>query len=264
MQTERDLYVGIGALATILVLVSFGTVGLLMRMSPAIERILRENVVSLEASDEMMAALALRGAVEPEARLDTRFREALRRAQANVTEDEERPALELIAGHASGALRGDPADRAATVEALSTLHRVNSAAMRRADEQAKQLGIGGAWAMVFLTCLALGVSWAVLRRLRQRLITPLLELSTTLDAASRGDRHRRCRTMHAPAELARIMAAVNALLDQSALVPGGERLDHPAPDLSDSSVPAPVVTGSGAPSAPSADAPATPEKGPAG
>jgi hypothetical protein len=230
MQTERDLYVGIGALVAMLLVVSFGTVGLLMRMSPAIERILRENVASLEACDEMMAALALAGPGQAEASIAARFREALRRAQANITEAQERPALARIEAAAPGALRGEPADRAAAVEALAALHAVNSASMRRADERARQLGLGGAWAIVFLSCVALAVSVAVLRRLRQRLVAPLQELSSTLAAASRGDRHRRCRPMTtAPAELARILLAVNGLLDRAALAPIEETAGLPSP-----------------------------------
>lgn len=217
MQTERDLYVGIGALASLLLLVSFGTVGLLLRMSPAIDRILRENVASLEASEEMLAALALAGPGQAAAPVEARFRAGLRRARANITEAEERPVIARLEAAAAGALRGEPADRATAVEALVELHAVNAASMRRADERARQLGLGGAWAIVFLSCVALAVSAAVLRRLRQRLVAPLQELSSTLDAASRGDRHRRCRSMNAaPVELARVLTKVNALLDRAA------------------------------------------------
>jgi hypothetical protein len=230
MQTERDLYIGIGALVALFLLVAFGTVGLLMRMSPAIERILRENVASLEASEEMMAALALAGPAQAQAPIEARFRAALRRAKTNITEEQERPALARLEAAAPGALRGEPGDRAIAVEALVALHRVNAASMRRADERARQLGLGGAWAIVFLSCVALAASAAVLRRLRQRLVAPLQELSSTLDASSRGDRHRRCRPMSAaPIELARILTKVNGLLDRAAPVPR-EELEAQQPD----------------------------------
>ena len=56
MQLRREFLVGLGILVVLNVLFAFGAIGLLLRMSPAIERILKENVSSGEAADEMPRA----------------------------------------------------------------------------------------------------------------------------------------------------------------------------------------------------------------
>jgi hypothetical protein len=59
MNLRREVVAAFAAMIVILLLTSFGAVGLFARMSPAIERIIQENGYSLEAGERMLASLAL-------------------------------------------------------------------------------------------------------------------------------------------------------------------------------------------------------------
>lgn len=75
------------------------------------------------------------------------------------------------------------------------------------------VAMAGAWAMVILAMLGLGASAVALRRLRARIVAPILGLDAALLARGRGDALRRCRLDEAPLELRRIADAVGALMD---------------------------------------------------
>ena len=58
MRLQRDFLLSVGILVAFNILLAFGAIGLFTRMSPAIERILQENVYSTDAAEEMLALLA--------------------------------------------------------------------------------------------------------------------------------------------------------------------------------------------------------------
>lgn len=214
MELRRDLLIGIGALVAFNVLLSFGTIGLLVRMSPAIERILQENVYSIAAAEEMLAMVARAGAQPMPAGEQPRFAEALQRAESNITEGEEQEVIARIRGSQAAALAGDMAARIVVVDALQELMRINRSAMRAVDREAQRLGTAGAWSIVFTAIAGFALSLAIIRRLRRRILTPLSDLYRTLEAARAGDPYRRCTAVDAPMEIRRIFHAVNRLLDQ--------------------------------------------------
>jgi type II secretory pathway pseudopilin PulG len=211
--TERDVLIGVGGLLVVLTLVSFGSIGLLQRMSPALERALRANVTSQDAAQEMLAQAALaRGAAD--ARVRQRFAAALARARRNVTEPEEPEVLAAIERDWVAGLNGDRAKLAATVRSLQRLGDVNRAAMARASTRAKRMGAAGAWTMVVLALFGAGASIRLVRRLRRLVILPFAELGDVIRRAGRGDRYRRVRSMEAPSDLVRAMDGLNRLLDR--------------------------------------------------
>ncbi len=215
MEFKRDVLLGMGALVLVLVIVCFGTIGLLARMSPAIEHVLEENDESLEAVEQMLAVLAEAepSQVAPPARL--RFQEALERVRANVTEAEEEPEIAAVSGSWEAAMTGDPAERKQTVEALRRLAEVNRSAMHRANHEAQRLGSAGAWAAALLCALGFAAALVVKRRLDRRILRPIDELSTVLAAVLAGDSHRRCTIAGAPHALTPVMRSINALLDRA-------------------------------------------------
>lgn len=211
-ELRRDVLLPFIILMAIVVITSAGSVALLGRMAPAIERILAENLYSLEAVEEMMIATC-----QPGDDADERFAAALARAQSNVTEDSERAPLEVLSDEGGAALAGDPGARRDALSALLELAEINRAAVVREDQRARRLGYAGAWAVVFLG--ALSFAWALIAtaRARRRLIAPVQEISSVLDAAHGGDTYRRCQHMTAPAEVRKIMTGVDELLDARAL-----------------------------------------------
>jgi nitrogen fixation/metabolism regulation signal transduction histidine kinase len=183
-------------------------------MSPAIERILRENVYSTEAAEDMLTLLVqpMQGSTWEARR--RRFEHAMQRARENVTEPEEVSVLERIAPQYGAALVGDESAITAVVQALQQLTAINRQAMVSSDEEAQRLGIAGAWVAVFIAMVSFVISLVVIRRLERHVLNPLVELSAVLDAIRVGNHHRRCRLMEAPEELRRVLNAVNALLDR--------------------------------------------------
>ena len=214
MELRRDLLIGIGALVAFNIIISFGAIGLLSRMSPAIERILQENVYSIEAAEEMLALVASAGDAPVTAQAQHRFEQALARIESNITEPEEEPIIARIRQSWPAVQHGDASARARLVEALRELVAINRDAMRAVDREAQRLGTAGAWTTVFISFLGFMLSVAVIRRLRRRILTPLADLYSTLEAARLGDPYRRCTAVGAPLEIKRIFHSVNRLLDR--------------------------------------------------
>lgn len=214
METRREILLSVGGLVLLNLLLAFGAIGLFVRMGPAIERILQENVTSIVAAEEILAAVAAAGgeALDPAAR--KRVRAAVERASRNVTEAQERPVLRRLGEQLPGALAGHAPARTRVVEELRSLIRINRQAMGRVDARARRLGAAGAWAAVLVGLLSFLLSLVVVARLQRRLVGPLSELFEVITASQGGDRLRRCSPGDAPREVVQVARAVNRLLDE--------------------------------------------------
>lgn len=212
LELRRDLLLAALALIVFQMLIAFGAIGLLGRMSPEIERILEDNVVSIEASEVMLAALASEeGGMEGRSR---RFRRALDVARENVTEVEEEGVLAVIEPLVGEALAGPGPARERVITELGVLSRTNREAMEAADARAKRLGMAGAWATVFVAFIGFMASFFVLVRIRRRILDPIDELYSVFEALSRGEPFRRCHLAEAPEEVRALMLTVNSVLDR--------------------------------------------------
>jgi hypothetical protein len=214
MELRRELLLGIGALVVLNMLLAFVAIGLFVRMGPAIEHILEENVYSIIAAEEMLAELAEAGGAPVSAEARQRILEALERAKSNVTESDEVPVLRAIEQELAAALEGDAQARVAVVRQTGTLIRINRAAMHKVDGEAQRLGDAGAWTAVLVGFLSFFLSLVVVRRLRHRLLAPLVELHQVLEAVRHGEKLHRCRAREAPAEVRQVLESVNMLLDE--------------------------------------------------
>jgi len=214
MPLRRNFLLSVAMLVACNVLLAFGAIGLLTRMSPAIERILRENVSSDEVAEYMLILLVQSARELPYDARQKQFEHALQRARKNVTEPDEVSVLERIAQQYKAALTGDDSAIMAVVQALQQLTAINRQAMVGADQEAQRLGIAGAWVAVCIAVVSFIISLAIIRRLERQVLNPLIELSDVLDAVRLGNRHRRCRLTEAPEELRRVLNTVNALLDR--------------------------------------------------
>jgi hypothetical protein len=214
MELRREILITIGALVSLNLLLAFGAIGLFVRMGPAIDRILEENVLSIVAAEEMLAELAAHepALLAPEVR--ARVRQSLDRAQLNVTEEAERPILAAIEGQLADAMDGSVSARAAMIREVRRLILINREAMNDADKEARRLGIAGAWAAVLVGFGSFMLSVFVVVRLQSRFVRPLEELYQVLEDARGGVRLRRCRTREAPREVVQIARSVNKLLDE--------------------------------------------------
>lgn len=212
MRARDEIRLAIVSLLAIQVITSFGAIGLLGRMAPAVERILEENVYSITAVEQMLGVMASApGPVGPAER--ERFDDALARASSNITEDAERPVLRAIEASDEAALRGDPQARRRLVDSLEELGEINRASMERLDAEAKRLGTAGAWGAAILGMLGLLLSVITARRLSRRLVSPLENLWRTVTAFHVGDPHQRAHIDDAPPEIDEVGRTINQLLD---------------------------------------------------
>jgi methyl-accepting chemotaxis protein len=214
MELRRELFWTISILIALNLALAFGAIGLFVRMGPAIERILQDNVYSMVAAEEVLTEIAASNGepLSPDAR--ERVRESLEKAKRNVTEAAERPTLAALEERLPEAARGDARARREFVEQARTLGRVNRDAMRAEDEEARRLGTAGAWTAVLLGFASFLLGLFVVTRLQNRLVRPLVELHEVLEKAREGDRLRRCRHPDAPREVVQVTEAVNRLLDE--------------------------------------------------
>lgn len=211
MGVKRELRLGVGLLLVSQLVIALGAIGLLSRLAPAIDRILQENVVSIEAAERMLVVLALH---EEGERLDRDFHEALSRAKANVTEPAETPVLERVESGAAAIVAGDRLAYEPTVDAIEELVVVNREAMRRTRDRASRLSEAGAWAAVLLAVLVFSAGVVIAFQVERRIVEPLQEIVAVARAAKSGDAYRRCQFRDAPEELRELMATFNQLLDE--------------------------------------------------
>lgn len=211
MKVGRQISMLTWLLVGVQVLTSLAGIAMLERMSPAIGRILRENVESVHAVEVMLAVLA---GPAPDGEARARFEEALSAAEGNVTETAEPELLARIRAGSDGALAGDLEARAEVVSALSELGAINRAAMSQADEEALRLGSAGRWALAFLALVGLAASLLSIRRAGEQLLAPLAELVAVVTAFRQGDTHRRCQQLP-PNELSDVLDHLDLLLDRA-------------------------------------------------
>lgn len=214
MELQRELLFTVGALVLLNILLAFGAIGLFVRMGPAIERILQENVYSIGAAEQILVELAESGDTAVSAERRRRIEDALQRAKNNITEAEEAPVLHAIEQRLRAVIAGE---RDAKVEAVREIWRlitINRNVVEKVGAEAQRLGVAGAWAAVFVGFLSFAVSLLVLNRLRRRFVVPLLELHEVFEAVHRGERYRRGRMRDAPGEVMQVIQSVNMLLDE--------------------------------------------------
>ena len=215
MRIRDEIRLAVGALLGIQVLTMIAAVALLARMTPAIDQILEDNEKSIRAVERMRFALVepLPEPGEPDLRR-AHFERALTEAENNITEPSEGPVLEHIAELDDAALAGDPEALNALRTELWTLNAINRESMLDANARAKQLGTAGAWALVFLGLIGVVFSLALLRRARVKLINPVYEIGSVLDACRGGDIHRRFNPAGASKEFREIAEVVNLLVGE--------------------------------------------------
>ena len=209
MQSGKLITIGVWGMIIFNLLLSFGAVWSLQRISPEIQRIYQRNVVSLDACEKMLLALA-EPAVDQQ-----NFLNALQAAENNITEAGERETvmqIKVLAGRISS---GNIHDRRLLTKEIIKLTNFNKNAIIESALQAQKMRQAGAWGIVFMTSFFFILALYFERRLRQTLLMPLEEIATVMEERTRGDRFRRCNLPHAAKDTQKMLAAINDLIDRS-------------------------------------------------
>lgn len=210
MGVERTVRLLFLVTSATLLVVTLGAIHLLQRLAPAAEGI-AEAVDALAPAEEALAAVAVPG--DPDAAV--RWADALERLDAAVADEREREALIAARRHGLAAFAGSETARAAAVEAIGTAARARREAALAEARAARRLALGGAWGAVLVGLAGYVASLVVTRRVRRRVVEPILELDRVLGAAARGEAGRRCRPLDAPREVRALVGRVNDLLDRA-------------------------------------------------
>ncbi len=212
MRLAQSIQFGGWLMIVVNLLMALGCIGIFMRMAPAAEQINSRNYRSLEACEIMLDVLA-------ESRFggnEARFQSALALAEANVTESGETESIRIISQNYAAALRNeDPAARETTLAAIRKLAARNREAMERAVAAVRQLGLAGAWGVVFMALLVMVAGLLFKRRLMRNLASPLEEINMVIAANKAGDHRRRCSGSDLPHDVETVFNGVNDLLDRS-------------------------------------------------
>ena len=218
MKLAQTVKLGAWLLISLNLLMALGSIWVFVRMAPAIDVIIVRNEISLQACQDMLAALATdAGSESNTANPIDLFRQALARAANNVTEAEEPDIVQQISASYESAFDGDGQERTRTIEAILELGVVNRNAMRKADHKAQQLGYAGAWGIVFMATTIFLVGMVFQRRLKSNLADPLQEIDAAVDAFRNGDIMRRCSLNRPSNNIRQVLDHVNELLDQCSI-----------------------------------------------
>jgi hypothetical protein len=214
VKAASEIRTGVGLLVGVQLIATFGVVGLLVRMSPVIERILAENGEGIGAIEDMYAAIVERDCGLSQGEAEQRFDDALERARASAREEGQDQLLDDVDDTWRAGLAGDCDARLVTTERLDQLADMHRGHMLDAEQQARLLGGAGAWAAALLGLAGFGASVGLVRRFTNRLAEPLGEIDAVLSAQSKGDPYRRCARIEAAEEYGSISARLNALFDR--------------------------------------------------
>lgn len=242
MRIQAELTAAVLGFVALNLLLVAATIGLFVRMGPAIEQILLRNDATIVAAEDILEVLARTPTPTVGATDRQRIAAAIALASNNVTEDGESRVIEAIKGSVEPALSGNLDSRAALVDNLNALITINRDAMRRVDQEAQRLGKTGAWIAAILGLASVGLCLLLSQSLGNRVVRPILELRQVLVAAEGGDRFRRCTTRRGSPELREAMISVNQLLDARSPatdenVEGGPPPHDPGPPVQRGRVP---------------------------
>lgn len=216
MRLAHAVRVGSWVLVGLNLLMAVGAIAIFSRMAPAIAVIIDRNERTLEACEEMLSILAVKDSnVAFTQEEEKTFRNALVRAENNITESQEPLAVEQIKTHLSPLLSGDGRVRRQAVNAITHLARINREAMILADRHAQHLGRTGAWGIAFMAISAFLAGVIFIRSLTRRVVTPLEEIHTVINAHRTGETMRRCTGLDLAQDVAAVFTGINEILDRS-------------------------------------------------
>ena len=214
MRLTHAIRTGAWLLIGLNLLLAFGAIGLLTRMTPAIDQIIERNGHSIKACEDIISLFALVGDRPFNETNRDRALAVIAKIRGNITEPEEPAFLEAIERDLAAAFQGETRAREAVIGNIVQLSQVNQVAMVHADRKAKQLGQAGAWGVMFMAVAAFLAGLFFLRGLNRRVFAPLEEIHAVLRAHRNQEFMRRCTGTNLRQDMQAMFAGINELLDQ--------------------------------------------------
>lgn len=213
MRSLRSFRYSLWIIVMLNVLMALGSIWIFTRMSPAISLIIERNERSLQASEDMLAAVADYGNGGSSMESMAAFTTALFNAENNITEEGEHATLAKIRNEYTKAFNGDSENMKNVIADIRRLSSINRSAMVSADYKAKQIGNAGAWAVVFMGTAVFLASMLIIRFYRIHISGTMEEISCVLEADKSGDKFRRCTGAKSP-DANTLFNDINKIMDQ--------------------------------------------------
>ncbi|MCC6624541.1 MAG: hypothetical protein IT385_25055 [Deltaproteobacteria bacterium] len=227
METRRDLLLAIFVVTAACLTLSFVSVGLFARMSPAADEVgVEARLEAIEGTQAMLGVFAARWGEGVDQAGVARLEAALAQMRARVEGDERGEMLIARLTDATGrAMFGERAPLGELAEAAGSVVHDHTDGLRAIVQRTARLGSAGAWAAALGGLVVTVLAFLAFARLERRVVRPARELSRVLAAARSGDLFQRCRPLDGTTELEQALVTVNVLLDRQAVhaaLPGRE------------------------------------------
>lgn len=177
------------------------------RLEPAINLLNSSNTQSLYYAEQMLTSIS--------AKKDLKiFEKNLILAKKNITEPDEKEAIDKIAFNYLPAFKGNKEIEEETINEITDLARINRLAMEEAGVNAKKQKAVGIWIILFPSVFIWFMGIALLKRLDRTYIKPIQELNDVIFDYNKGNCMRRCPSTTASKDLQKLYEGINHILDE--------------------------------------------------
>lgn len=187
-------------------IISIAGIGGFQRLAPAINTINARNTQSLYYAEQMLTNIATHKDIN-------KFEKFLNKSKENITEENEKEAVENIEKMYKSAFSGNFKAEEYTIANVVKLTEVNRNAMIEAGIRAEKLKNIGIWIIIFPTIFVWIIGLALLKNLIKTFIIPLNNLKSTISEYKKGNKMRRCPKFSQESEFQSLYDDINLILD---------------------------------------------------
>ena len=206
LEFSRRIYFSFILLLLSSTIISIAGIAGFQRLAPAINTINDRNTQSLYYAEQMLTNIASRKDIN-------KFEDFLNKSKENITEKNEKEAVENIEKSYKAAFNGNFRAEEYTIENVVKLTEVNRNAMIRAGVKAEKLKNVGIWIIIFPTILVWSIGLALLKNMKKTFIKPLEDLKSAISEYKKGNKMRRCPKFSHETEFQNLYNDINSILD---------------------------------------------------
>ncbi len=206
LEFSKRIYFSFILLMLCSTIISIAGISGFQRLAPAINTINDRNTQSLYYAEQMLTNIASKKNI-------TKFEEFLNKSKENITERNEKEAIENIEKSYKSAFAGNFKAEEYTIENVVKLTEVNRNAMKDAGIRAEKLKNVGIWIIIFPTIFVWCIGLALLKNLDRTFIKPLCVLKSVISEFKKGNKMRRCPNFAQEGEFQNLYNDINHILD---------------------------------------------------